>query len=134
MQWKIIFQLLFTGFVLLGAFYYVEMSFLSNILDVSEKFCNENTNEVCDKLLSFQSSFDKLFLTKSIFIIFCLTIWGLFFSHKVAGPIHRIIKTLTSLRDGQNPKKLSLRRGDFLHEVACLVNDLIDAKKQPRKE
>ena len=51
---------------------------------------------------------------------------GLTFSHRVVGPMLRIAKTLTSVREGDLTVRANLRQGDFLVEVASDLNDFLD--------
>jgi hypothetical protein len=52
---------------------------------------------------------------------------GIFFLHRVAGPIYRIRVTLKKLAEFQIPEQnVTLRRGDFFQEVAVELNHLID--------
>lgn len=50
--------------------------------------------------------------------------YTLFISHRIAGPIYRINATLQKMREGEYPDKVALRRGDFFHETAELLQDL----------
>lgn len=134
MQWKIIFQLIFTGFVLLAGFYYFEMTFLNKFLQLPADGCLEANKVICQRSLLLKSTLDKLFLLKALLIVICLLFWGVIFSHKIAGPVFRITKTLICLKEGQLPRPINLRKGDLLHDIACLVNELIEERKKPRKE
>lgn len=49
-------------------------------------------------------------------------IFSLFFSHKMAGPIHRIKQSLRDYIAGDNIKAIKLRKNDQFHELAGLIN------------
>lgn len=60
-----------------------------------------------------------------------LIFWmGLRFSHRIAGPIHRLKISLLELADRKNPqavKKITFREDDFFPELADAYNEAIEA-------
>lgn len=56
-------------------------------------------------------------------LIFVITI---FFSHKVAGPLHRIKIFLEDLRKGKGRKEIVLREGDYFKDVVKDVEETFD--------
>jgi hypothetical protein len=48
------------------------------------------------------------------------------FSHRIAGPAYRLVKSLERIRGGDISFRVSLRRGDHLTDVAAELNNLID--------
>jgi methyl-accepting chemotaxis protein len=60
---------------------------------------------------------------------------GIFFLHRVAGPIYRIRVTLKKLADFEIPERnVQLRRGDFFQEVAIELNRLIERLRREHPE
>ncbi|MBU1061906.1 MAG: methyl-accepting chemotaxis protein [Candidatus Omnitrophica bacterium] len=53
-------------------------------------------------------------------------ILGLLFSHKIAGPIFRIEKTLDDIAKGNLALRVRLRRGDELGDLADIINAMIE--------
>lgn len=51
-----------------------------------------------------------------------LSIWGLLLSHRVAGPLYRLRKHLTSVAQGETLSDVRFRKGDFFQEVADAYN------------
>lgn len=49
-----------------------------------------------------------------------------FFSHKIAGPLYKLQKHLSMIRDGQPRGKLFFRSGDYFHEIADDINVTFD--------
>jgi hypothetical protein len=75
----------------------------------------------------------KSFMTKvyvivagSISGIACL--WGLFYSHKIAGPLYRLNKYFedAALSGAPLEKKVYFREDDFFQEVPVSINKYID--------
>lgn len=78
------------------------------------------------KFLEVQSQ--KLFL---IFIICsvltttCVLLLGLFLSHRIAGPIHRLKSYLQDFHRNEKNPPLSFREGDYFGELPAIVNDCL---------
>lgn len=62
-----------------------------------------------------------LFVSPFIFIL------GLFFSHKIAGPVYRIEKSLYEIIKGNLTLKIRLRKGDELWDLANLLTTLTES-------
>jgi hypothetical protein len=60
-----------------------------------------------------------------ILTLVVIAIFGVFFLHRVAGPVYRFRKTLLRLNDGEIPPPVQLREGDFFSETATEVNRLV---------
>jgi hypothetical protein len=52
------------------------------------------------------------------------------FSHRVAGPIYRFRKTILAITAGEPVRRIRLRNGDQLTEVADDINDMLDALEE----
>ena len=63
----------------------------------------------------------------AITAIGCL--WGLFYSHKIAGPLYRLERYFTQAAVESNPlqKKIYFRDDDFFQEVPDSINKYIDS-------
>ncbi|MBI3307697.1 MAG: hypothetical protein HYZ84_07825 [Candidatus Omnitrophica bacterium] len=55
--------------------------------------------------------------------------FGVFFLHRVAGPVHRFRGVLLRLNDGEIPAPVKLREGDFFTEVAVEINRLLEDRQ-----
>lgn len=72
-------------------------------------------------------SYQLLVRVSAILILTLVLIaaFGIFFLHRVAGPVYRFRRTLLRLNDGEIPSPVQLREGDFFSETAVEVNRLI---------
>ncbi|MFN4244688.1 MAG: hypothetical protein ACK4F9_00875, partial [Brevinematia bacterium] len=54
-------------------------------------------------------------------------VFGLFFSHRIAGPVHRIKKELRDIADNKLPitHEIRLRKSDFLLDIAKEINNTL---------
>jgi hypothetical protein len=69
------------------------------------------------------------FLVATCFLCAAIAVllWqGLKTSHRVYGPIYRIVRTLTLVREGDWSKRIKLRDGDHLTELADHLNTFLD--------
>lgn len=55
---------------------------------------------------------------------------GILFSHRIAGPLYRIEKTLYEIGRGDLTLKIKLRDGDELSDLAGIVNEMSDKMNQ----
>jgi methyl-accepting chemotaxis protein len=65
----------------------------------------------------------------SILYLVLIAIFGLFISHKMAGPIYRIKKTLQDAGSGEvdiNTLVFRLRKGDEFHDLVETLNKFLD--------
>jgi hypothetical protein len=83
----------------------------------------------------------KSFMTKVFVIVAgCLSgiacLWGLFYSHKIAGPLYRLNKYFEDAAAAGVPleKKVYFREGDFFQEVPESINKYIDGINEMKKK
>ncbi len=73
-------------------------------------------------------------VVSSILIIFIAVIatgfFGVFFLHRVAGPVHRFRKVLERMGSGEIPGDVQLRRRDFFKETADELNRVIQLLRE----
>lgn len=69
-------------------------------------------------------------------LIFGLVIFivCIIFTHKIAGPLYKLKKYLTNLRNGYSEGKLFFRNGDYFQDVADEVNTTIETFQDHFKE
>lgn len=68
----------------------------------------------------------NLILIRNLLLISPLIfIMGLLFSHKIAGPVYRIEKTIDEIAKGNLALKIKLRKGDELRDLADIINIMI---------
>jgi hypothetical protein len=65
-------------------------------------------------------------LLNNILIMVVISIIGIFYSHKIAGPVYRIGKEIEKAIGGEAGIRLKLRKGDKLHELANEINLLLE--------
>lgn len=69
-------------------------------------------------------SYQLLVRVSSILFVTLVIIagFGVFFLHRVAGPVYRFRQVFLRINDGHIPHKIQLREGDFFEETADEIN------------
>jgi hypothetical protein len=76
--------------------------------------------------------FDNLWYTHGPFLVVMVFLLPVFvidtikISHRFAGPVYSLRRTMREVADGKPPRKLQFRQGDFWHELASDYNAMID--------
>ena len=58
---------------------------------------------------------------------------GILASHKIAGPVYRMIHFLESVAKGDCSQRLRLRKKDELHDLADAINSVVDRLETEKK-
>lgn len=61
-----------------------------------------------------------------LFVLPIIFVLGLLFSHRIAGPVYRIEKTIYEISKGNLALKIKLRRGDELWDLADIINTMTE--------
>lgn len=92
-----------------------------------------------DDLKSLESaSVEFLMLHKRLWPAMLLSfagifIYSLYFSHRIAGPLHRFNSILRTLLEDRDPDILKIRDGDYLRETAELLERLANKIRASRQ-
>jgi len=72
-------------------------------------------------------SYQLIYRVSSILFLTLIVIgvFGIFFLHRVAGPVYRFRQIFIKINDGEFPKFVRLREGDFFTETASEINRLV---------
>lgn len=124
-QLKYIFWISFSGLslIILQSFIFYRYTkenytFLVEMVDMTEQAklqLDSELNQIIITLIILSFSFLGI-----------LTIFGLFFSHKVAGPLYKFNLVMNKIRNGDDSLRVHLRPGDEFHEIADSFNKLMD--------
>ncbi len=58
-----------------------------------------------------------------------IAFYGVFFLHRVAGPVYRFRQTFLKVNDGEVPPQIHLREGDYFTETATEINRFLSRLK-----
>jgi len=78
----------------------------------------------------------KVFIAVAASISSIAILWGLFYSHKIAGPLHRLQRYFTdaAAQNSHLQSKIYFRDDDFFQEVPASINLYIDSVKNDHKK
>lgn len=79
-------------------------------------------------LIRYQIFFRSLFFVLPL--LFVIVAFSIIFSHRIAGPVYRLERTLDMVIKGEDVRDIKLRKGDELQELAARINDLIHIVKK----
>jgi methyl-accepting chemotaxis protein len=75
-------------------------------------------------------------LINNLFMLIVVSVLGILYSHRIAGPVYRINRELGRALDGEAGVRITLRKRDKLRDVATRVNTLLtefDAVRETMK-
>ncbi|MGB0454901.1 MAG: hypothetical protein ACPGJV_14420 [Bacteriovoracaceae bacterium] len=85
---------------------------------LAQKFAPEKVAEITEKKNAFLGTI-VLWETGFLFLIFVSCI---FLTHKIAGPMYKLKKFLSGVREGRENGKIFFRKGDYFVDVADEIN------------
>ena len=128
------FQLKYIGVILgvmfLGAVVSGYTIYYNTWLLLGEKLANVYPQGMLMQI--FRSVNMSLALNLFFVSIFCIGI-AIFTSHKVAGPIYRMVKFLGDVTGGDYSQRVRLRKHDELKGLAEAINTLVDKLEREKK-
>lgn len=79
-----------------------------------------------DGLQSLESIQTKLIILLSVWhlaLTLLIFILSVFFSHRIAGPLYKLVLKLKSIREGRGIERIQFRKGDYFPEIADEFNE-----------
>lgn len=136
------FQYRFMAWVLAWATFSLVVFFLSNYFFFDQmiskgKEMGLSANHAYFMLINDQKvHMAKIYLIASSIITVSITFWGLFFSHRIAGPMFRLHRTFAeATREGCDiDSPIKFRETDFFAEVPESINEYLSAANEKKGE
>lgn len=63
-------------------------------------------------------------------VLLLLLVHGIFFTHRIAGPLYRFRRIFQSVASGDLTVRTSIRRSDYLHAEAKCLGEMVDALRE----
>ena len=93
------------------------------------------TTDIFFKFLQTQQAhMDRIFLGTVVFLCCTLTVYGLVYSNRIAGPIYHLRNYLKAFAKGQISGELHFRKGDLFTDLEPLINGALSAKKNEKTD
>ena len=87
---------------------------------------------------TFIKSFPFPIIMQVIFLILLsigFGIYSIFYTHRIVGPLVRLKRAMTELKETGHTEKIVLRKGDYLHELVDIFNDMAaELERKLRKD
>lgn len=103
-------------------------SYKELVRDINTYLREFSTNEKYRQVLL--SSVLWVFGIGLFLVVIQVALLTVLFSHKLAGPVYRLEKVCYGLIDGNYTQKVTLRKGDDLHNLAELFNNVIGSTRE----
>lgn len=121
-----------------GVFCFALMGFLAYV-SVYRAVENRVPAALQQDLLNVALSPSAVFITLEVLVpLVCLLVMlfgiGIVGTHKIAGPIFAIKRHLKRVYDRTAKGPLKLRRGDYLHDVTQLLNEVVEGAEHKREK
>jgi len=126
------FQLRFLSFtmgilIIVMVTLYISISiFFANFRNLALDLGIEARNPLFYFLHTQQSKMNLLLGILFLVLTLIFLIWGLFVSHRIAGPIYRLKKELIHYLETGKQKKIFLREKDYFSDLADLISKVIN--------
>ena len=88
-------------------------------------YASEQAVNAASKILYLHSKFWPAVLL--VLVLICLH--SIRTSHKIAGPLYRFDRLYESMKEGNLPKKVTLRKGDYLKNEMENINEMLESLK-----
>ena len=66
--------------------------------------------------------------------LFLICIHSIRTSHKIAGPLYRFGRLFETMKEGNLPKQVTVRRGDYLNNEVKLINEMLESLQKGVQE
>jgi methyl-accepting chemotaxis protein len=86
-----------------------------------------------DRLREQDQAFHGFLLAMSAGFIVCLTLGMVIFTHRTAGPVHRVRLHMKRVVDGDLDHKVTLRNRDNFKDLAADFNTMVEALRERRE-
>ena len=123
------FQKKFMGFILasvivsMGVMHGANWVFFNRFMNYGENLNLPSNHPFYRLLLEQQEFMTIVFVVSSVILSIILCTFGLFFSHRIAGPIYRIQKVFNEAsQDNQRIDRIKFRHDDFFQEIPTAMN------------
>ncbi|MEE4661604.1 MAG: hypothetical protein V2J89_14125 [Halieaceae bacterium] len=118
----------------ISVFYFVNTFYFNAVYAMGNELGLDSTHPYFAFIETQRALLLRIYVLLSAVSFTLLMVFGLFISHRIAGPIYRVEKYMQSIADGERElEPVRLRRGDFFPEIENIVNASIKRLRDERK-
>jgi methyl-accepting chemotaxis protein len=93
-------------------------------------YYSDEAFQAANKILYIHSKFWPAVL----FVLIFIALHSIRTSHKIAGPLYRFNRLFETMKEGNLPKRITLRKGDYLLKEAALINEMLESLQKGVQE
>jgi hypothetical protein len=109
--------------------------FIQNFIEEGKTLGLPPGHELYQLLQYQQQVLSKFFIVLSLSVSMSVGLWGLFFSHKICGPLFRLTREFEeAAAEKRNIKEIRFREDDFFHELETSINRYVDARQDVKPQ
>lgn len=128
-QWRFIIYMTGIALIILAISYFSNQFFFSEFEKLADQL-HFPTEHPYREFLSIQKAkLHSVFATAAIITMFFMIVASAYYSHRIAGPIYRIIKSLNEITNTRVVKDIVIREDDFFQELPEAINKAFQSKK-----
>jgi len=131
-QLGFIYKFMLLALVNISSFYFINHLFFSNLFNKGNELGLDKGHPYFLFLNDQQSLMLYYFIIISIINFGLITCYGIFFSHKIAGPLKRLSQMLKGVKEVDDFSKVTFRKGDYVGELETEFNNAISRIKSKK--
>jgi hypothetical protein len=109
--------------------------FIQNFIEEGKTIGLPPGHELYQLLQYQQQVLSKFFIVLSLSVSISVGFWGLFFSHKICGPLFRLTREFDeAAKEKRNIKEIRFREDDFFHDLETSINRYVDANQEAKSK
>lgn len=125
-QLKIIGTIAYFFLGIIGLFYSMNWYFFYQLKQNGVKAGIPMNSDYFTFIANSSRHFNILFFSTTLVAMLIIYYFGLLISHRIAGPLYKINKTIDEVIETQMKIKIQLRKDDYFHEHADKINNLLE--------
>jgi len=107
--------------------------FIQNFIEEGKSLGLPPGHELYQLLQYQQQVLSKFFIVLSVSVSMSVGLWGLFFSHKICGPLFRLTREFNeAAAEKRNINEVHFRQDDFFHELESSVNRYVETRHEAK--
>lgn len=128
-QIRFILYFIFIGFISLGIFYAANLYFFKTLFSEGIQLGLPGNHVYFELLNSQKALMNKIFALTAIFFFILISFIGIFISHRIAGPIYKMTKSLNAFNGLNDLEEIHFRKRDFFKELSKAFNTFVSKVK-----
>jgi methyl-accepting chemotaxis protein len=124
-QLRLIFGLVASNLVLVGVFFLTQVLFFNYYKKMGQEMKLPADHMFFSFVDQQQHQMLLFFLIAAVLVMIAGAVYSMVMSHRVAGPVVRVIRYLNEFKKGKSRSELKFREQDFFGELADSVNQFV---------